>query len=201
MATRDKRIDEYIAKAAPFARPILRHLRAIVHAGCPDVQETLKWSMPHFEHHGILCGMAAFKQHCAFGFWKGSLLEGIGANASDAMGQFGRLESLEDLPNDRTLTRLVRRAAALNDQRVKAPTRKTGPNRPARLPSDLRSALKRNRRALRTFEDFPPSARREYIDWITEAKRDETHRRRVETAVEWLAGGKPRNWKYLKPDA
>ncbi len=196
MGGRDSRIDAYIGNAAPFARPILTHLRKVVHAGCPDVEETIKWGSPHFDYKGVMCGMAAFKEHCAFGFWKGSLLKGLGSKSTEAMGQFGRITSVDDLPDERALIRLVKQAAALNDGGVKAPLRKNPPKAPVRTPPDLLAALKKNRRALAAFEAFPPSHRREYIEWITEAKRDETRRRRLETAVSWMAEGKPRNWKY-----
>jgi uncharacterized protein YdeI (YjbR/CyaY-like superfamily) len=196
--TRDKRIDAYIADAAPFARPILNHLRTVVHAGCPEVEETMKWSFPHFQYKGLLCSMAAFKQHCAFGFWKGSLLKLDTTKARDAMGQFGRITSRDDLPDDTTLVALVRQAAALNEDGVKAPKRKKSASPPTQPPADLLAALKRNRKALTTFETFSPSHRREYIEWITEAKMEKTRQHRIETAVEWMAEGKGRNWKYSR---
>jgi uncharacterized protein YdeI (YjbR/CyaY-like superfamily) len=139
--------------------------------------------------------MAAFKQHCAFGFWKASLLN-VEGKPAEAMGQFGRITSLADLPGDKTLMRLVKEAAALNADRVKAPTRKTAPRAPAPPPPDLLAALKKNRKALVTFEGFSLSHRREYIEWITEARTDETRQRRLDTAVAWMAEGKGRNWKY-----
>lgn len=196
MGRRDSRIDAYIDNAAPFARPILTHLRKVVHAGCPDVEETIKWGSPHFDYKGVMCGMSAFKEHCAFGFWKGSLLKGLGSKSTEAMGQFGRIRTVDDLPDEKALVRLVKQAAALNDSGIKAPLRKNPPKAPVKTPPDLLAALKKNRRALAAFEAFPPSHRREYIEWITEAKRDETRRRRLETAVSWMAEGKPRNWKY-----
>ena len=200
MGKKDPRIDTYIEKAQPFARPILKRIRKAVHAGCPDVVETLKWSVPAFEHRGILCGMAAFKAHCTLGFWKGPLL-GIGGygEASDAMGQFGRMTSVEDLPDEKTLVDLVKRAAALNEQGVKVerPPRPKTP-RPLDVPDDFLAALKKNRRALATFEGFSPSHKREYDEWINEAKQDATRQRRIATALEWLAEGKERNWKYVR---
>lgn len=198
MATRDPRVDEYIAKAQPFAKPILTHIRKVVHAACPGVEETMKWSMPHFDYRGMLCSMAAFKAHCAFGFWNASLLKdsGIPARSADAMGQFGRITSLADLPPDRVLASLVKRAASLNDEGVKVPRRRVAPKAPVVVPDDFLAALKKNRKARDTFDAFPPGHRREYIDWIEDAKADATRQRRLATSIEWLAAGKGRNWKY-----
>ena len=197
MGKKDPRIDAYIAKSADFAKPILKHLREIVHEGCPDVEETLKWSMPHFDYHGgPLAGMAAFKEHCAFGFWKGSL---IVPGSKEAMGQFGRITRLADLPSDRTLVGYVRKAAKLNEEGIKVARPLKHPKKEIPMPADLASALKKSAKGRATFEGFSPSHKREYLEWITEAKTDETRRKRVETAVEWMAEGKPRNWKYMKP--
>ncbi|PYR73433.1 MAG: hypothetical protein DMF86_20490 [Acidobacteria bacterium] len=192
MSSRDPRIDAYIAKSAPFARPILTYIRKAVHAGCPDVEETMKWSFPHFMYKGMLCSMASFKEHCAFGFWKGSLLEGNGARTKDAMGQFGRITSVSDLPGEKALVKLVKRAAALNDEGVSV-VREKRATPPVKTPPDLMAALRANA----TYEGFSQSMRREYVDWITDARTEETRTRRLETAVEWMAEGKPRNWKYL----
>lgn len=198
MGTRDPRVDAYIAGAAPFARPILERLREAVHAACPQCEETLKWRSPTFLYRGaILCGMAAFKQHAMFGFWKGALID-TGGKIDLAMGQFGRLESVADLPAKRALAGYIKKAMALEDAGVKAPRTKSGKPKPApAVPEDLARALARNRRARQTFEEFSPSHRREYVEWITEAKRQETRERRVAQAVVWLSEGKPRNWKYL----
>ena len=196
MSSRDPRIDAYIAKSAPFARPILTYIRKAVHAGCPHVEETMKWSFPHFMYKGMLCSMASFKEHCAFGFWKGSLLEGNGARTKDAMGQFGRITSVRDLPGEKALVKLVKRAAALNDEGVSV-VREKRAKPPVKTPPDLMAALRANNKALATYEGFSQSMRREYVDWITEARTEETRTRRLETAVEWMAEGKPRNWKYL----
>lgn len=195
---RDSRHDAYIAKAAPFARPILRHLRDLVHAACPDVTETVKWGMPHFEHHGILCMMAAFKAHCVFGFWQSKRIVDPGdAKALAAMGQFGRIRSLDDLPSDRAIKAWVRKAVAVNESgRIAAAPRKH-PRRPApRTPADLSAALKANAKAKAHWEAFAPSHRREYVEWIVDAKRPETRAKRLATTVEWVAKGKGRNWKY-----
>lgn len=196
MGTRDPRVDAYIDRAAEFAKPILSHLRGVVHGACPGVEETLKWGFPHFEYRGLLCSFAAFKGHCAFGFWKGKLVLGDGASGA-AMGQFGRITTVGDLPSRAELTRLVRKAAALNEQGVAAPRARKGPLRKApRVPPELAAALARSRKAAATFEGFSPFSRREYVEWIAEAKGEETRRRRIATAVAWMAEGKRRNWKY-----
>lgn len=201
MGTRDPRVDAYIDKAAEFAKPILNHLRETVHAACPDCAETMKWSFPHFEYKGMLCSMASFKQHAVFGFWKGSLVLPAEINATRApegMGHFGKLTKVSDLPPKRELIGYIKKAMALNDEGVKvSQRRKTGPAKPVRVPPDLGAALKKNKKAQTTFDAFSPSHRREYVDWITEAKREETRARRVATAVEQLADGKPHNWKYM----
>jgi len=199
MATTDPRVDAYMARSAPFARPILSYIRKAVHAGCPDVEETIKWSFPHFVYKGVLCSMASFKEHCAFGFWKSSLLghDGGGTKVSEAMGQFGRITSVADLPSSRELVALVRKAAALNDQGVKVARRKKASTKPApTVPADFMKALRANKRALTTFTGFSPSHKREYVEWIEEAKTDATRQRRMATALEWLSAGKSRNWKY-----
>ena len=174
MGRTDPRVDAYIGKSAPFARPILTHLRKAVHAGCPDVEETMKWSAPHFVYKGMLCGMASFKAHCAFGFWKASLLKasGGGTKSDEAMGQFGRIATVDDLPGLKQLTALVRKAAALNDEGVKVPRRKkTAPKPPPTAPADFMKALRANKKAPAAFAGFSPSHKREYIEWINEAKR------------------------------
>ena len=201
MGTRDKRIDAYIGKSSEFAQPILRYLREIVHEACPEVQETIKWSFPNFEHRGIMCGMAAFKEHCSFGFWKGSLvIAGDEGQSAEAMGQFGRITSLKDLPPKNVLLGYVRKAKQLNDDGVKVP-RKAAPRgvkRELAVPDYFTKALKKNTRALATFEKFPYSHKKEYVEWVTEARTEETRIRRLQTSIEWLAEGKSRNWKYEK---
>ncbi len=196
MGKKDPRIDAYIAGTAPFAKPILKHLRKVVHAGCPKVEETIKWRFPHFDYHGILCGMAAFKNHCTFGFWKSSLIFGKGRGDDQGMGQFGRITSMNDLAGERVLIGYVRQAARLNERGVKEPSeRRKKP--PLKTPLDLAAALRRNGRARKSFESFSPSNRRDYIEWLTEAKREETRQKRLKTAIEWMSEGKVRNWKYL----
>jgi uncharacterized protein YdeI (YjbR/CyaY-like superfamily) len=199
----DKRIDAYIAKAAPFAQPVLAHLRALVHKAVPDVQETLKWGMPYFEHQGLLCHMAAFKQHCAFSFWKASLLKDphqlLEQADKSAMGQLGAITGLKDLPPDRVLLSYIKEAAALNEQGVALPGRAAGkiPQEPE-VPGFLKEALAKNKLAAKTFEGFSNSNKKEYLEWLTAAKTEETRNKRLETAIGWMAEGKPRNWKYMK---
>ncbi len=198
MGRKDPRVDAYIDRAERFARPVLKHLRAVVHGACPEVEETLRWGFPHFQYRGLLCSFAAFKEHCAFGFWKGKLVLGDEASAG-AMGQFGRIASLSDLPPRATLARPVRKAAALNEQGVATPRSRPRAPRPApKVPPDLAAALGVSRKAAATFEGFSPTNRREYLEWIAEAKGAETRRRRIATAVAWMAQGKPRNWKYQR---
>jgi uncharacterized protein YdeI (YjbR/CyaY-like superfamily) len=194
----DPRVDAYIAKSAGFAQPVLRHLRALVHQACPAAEETIKWGMPSFTHHGILCGMAGFKAHCTFGFWRRGMTDvigGDGGKAEQAMGSLGRITRRADLPTDRAMLGYIRQAAKLNE--AGGPARpKPKPTKALPVPSDLAGALKQQAAAAKTFADFSPSARREYIEWITEAKRPETRQQRLATTLEWLAAGKKRNWKY-----
>jgi uncharacterized protein YdeI (YjbR/CyaY-like superfamily) len=197
MATTDKRVDAYIAKAAPFAQPILRELREIVHEGCPEVVETIKWGFPNFDYKGIMCNMAAFKQHCTFGFWKSALVLGEESNKStDAHGQMGRLTSVKDLPPRKVLLGYVRKATRLNDEGVKVARPKKATKKAVVVPTYFTDALKKNKKALNAFEGFSPGKRRDYVEWITEAKTEATRDRRVQTSVEWIADGKGRNWKY-----
>lgn len=198
---RDPRIDAFIAEKAEFARPILKHLRELVHKACPDVTETIKWGMPNFEYGGgILCGMAAFKAHCSFGFWHQemeALLKKEGVYEGEvAMGSLGRITSLADLPSDKALLRYIKTAAELNLSGKPARPRPKGPAKVLPTPPDLEAALKKNKLAAKTFAEFAPSHRKEYIEWITEAKREETRQKRIATTLEWLAEGKSRNWKY-----
>lgn len=200
MSARDPRVDAYIAKSAGFARPMLERLHSIVHAACPEVEETIKWGLPSFVHAGgILCHMAAFKQHVAFGFWKHALVMGADTK-QEGMGSLGKLQGMDDLPPRKQLVAWIRKAASLNEQGVKTPAvRKRRASKPMPdLPPELQAALalKKHAKARSTFEAFPPSHRREYIEWIAEAKRAETRERRLAQTLEWLAKGKPRNWKY-----
>lgn len=198
MATKDPRVDAYIAKSADFAKPILKHLRKVVHAGCPEVTETIKWSMPHFDYKGMMCGMAAFKEHCSFGFWKESLVFGDKTTAEKTgMGSFGCIKSIKDLPNEKTLIGYVKKAAALNDAGIKVPGRTQPKKRePIPMPDDFGAALKKNAKARKNFDAFAPSKRREYLEWITEAKREETRKQRLAKSIQSLTEGKPLHWKY-----
>ncbi|MEA3029544.1 MAG: hypothetical protein QOG13_869 [Sphingomonadales bacterium] len=192
----DPRVDAYIARQADFAKPILTHLRAILHEACPDCEETLKWSMPSFIYKGkILAGFAAFKAHATFGFWSGSTVLESNDEQRSAMGQFGRLTSRDDLPPRAMLLELTRKAMTLIDEGVK-PIRNKTVKAPFAVPQDLRAAIDALPAAKATFDDFPPSCQREYVEWVTEAKRDETRAKRLAQTVEWLAEGKRRNWKY-----
>lgn len=198
MAHRDPRVDAYIERAAEFAQPILRHFREVVHEAAPQIEETLKWGVPHFEYEGIVCNMAAFKRHCAIGFWKGEFIVPEQDSADhEAWGQLVRITSLEDLPPDPVLAEYVREGVSLNEEGVPAP-RSRRARQPVDVPDALRDALDRDPRARAAFDAFSPSQRREYSEWIAEAKRDETRARRVAQAVEWIAEGKPRNWKYMR---
>lgn len=201
MPNPDQRIDHYIDKSAEFAKPILNHLRMLVHKNCPDVVETMKWSFPHFEYNGsILCSMASFKQHCAFGFWLGSKMKdphGIltPSGERDAMGHFGQIKSLKDLPADKILAAYFKEAMELTDKGEKLSRAKSEPKEMT-IPPYFLSEVKKNKAALLHFEKFSPSQKKEYITWIAEAKTEATRQKRMATAVEWLAEGKTRNWKY-----
>lgn len=191
----DPRIDAYIAKQADFARPILEHLRGVLHEACPDGEETVKWGMPSFTYRGkILASMAAFKAHATFGYWNDSMLQQEEKNRT-AMGQFGRLTTLDNLPARAELVDLTRRSMQLIEEGAKPP-RATAKKAPFTVPQDMRAAIDAVAAARATFDGFPPSSRREYVEWVTEAKRDETRSKRLAQTVEWLAEGKRRNWKY-----
>ena len=194
---RDERVDAYIERQAEFAKPILTKLRAMVHAACPDCDETLKWSMPSFIYKGsILAGMAAFKAHATFGFWQAKLVVGQTGREREAMGSFGRLTRVEDLPDEATMAALIRKAMTLVNTGEKAPRPVKHPKPALETPPDLLEALAANEAARATFDDFPPSARRDYLDWLADAKRPETRAKRLAQAVEWMAEGKRRHWKY-----
>jgi uncharacterized protein YdeI (YjbR/CyaY-like superfamily) len=197
MAHRDPRIDAYIAKSADFAKPILEHLREVVHAACPEAEESIKWSCPHFMYHGkLMCSMAAFKQHCNFHFWHGKQV--VGETDTEGMGQFGKITSVKALPNKKTLVAYVRKAIALREAGATRERAKPVRKPPLEVPADLAALLKKHATARKHFEAFSPSAQRDYVEWITEAKTDATRQKRIATALEWLAEGKHRNWKYMK---
>ena len=198
MPTLDPRVAAYIERSAEFARPILNHIRKLVHNACPDITETMKWSFPHFDHKGTVCSMASFKQHCAFGFWKQSLMEQDAFPAEKtAMGSFGRITSLKDLPPDKVMIALIHQAVELNEKGVKV-TKKPVEKKELVVPKDLTSAISKNKTAKAAFEKFSNSHKREYVEWIEEAKTEPTRNKRLATTVEWLSEGKSRNWKYEK---
>jgi len=199
----DARVDAYIEKAAPFAQPILKHIRKLMHRACPRVTESVKWGMPFFLQQGvILANMAAFKQYCAFGFWGSEmqqLLAADGLQSSQAMVSLGLITGLQELPADELLLSYMHRAAELveSGERKKSIDRPKKPaKRTVRVPAELAAALKKNKLAGKAFAGFSPSCRREYADWIAEAKRPETREKRLAQAVTWIAQGKTRYWKY-----
>lgn len=200
-------VDAYVAKAQPFAQVILKHFREVVHRGCPGVEEAMKWGQPFFVYRGaILCNMGAFKEHCRLGFWGreiAALVREYGA-AKDGSGMavLQKVTRVEELPPEKTLLEWVRKAAALVDRgeytspvaaRAKEPKKERAE---VEMPAEFAAALKKNKKAGAQFAAFSPSGRRDYIEWIAEAKREETREKRIATAVEWIAEGKKRNWKY-----
>jgi uncharacterized protein YdeI (YjbR/CyaY-like superfamily) len=203
MAKQDKRVDAYIARSADFAKPILEHIRELVHRACPDVEEGIKWGFPHFNYEGILASMAAFKSHCSFGFWKGAIMKDpygvMKVVGKTSMGSFDRISSLEDLPSDKILISYIKEAAALNEENIKVPPRtKPKTSKSIQIPPDFMKRLKGNKSALAAFQSFSNSNKKDYVQWITEAKTEITRERRMETALRWISEGKVRNWKYLK---
>lgn len=194
-------VDAYIEKSATFAQPILDKIRIFFHKACPDIQEVIKWGFPHFEHKGIVGSMAAFKQHCSFGFWKGKLLKdphnlfgGVGDTSMIAL----RVSSLADLPSDKIMLAYIREAVKLNDDGVKLPAAKKTPKKELVIPTYFKAALKRNKDALAIFEAFSPSHQREYVVWVTEAKQEATREKRLAAAIAMMTEGKSRLWKYQK---
>ena len=197
MGKKNARVDEYIARAPAFAKPILVEIRERVHAACPGVEETIKWRQPSFEYKGLMCGMAAFKDHCVFGYWKAPLVLGAAAEGANAMGYRDKITSIADLPPKSAFRAHVKKAMALNEAgiTVERPARARKPE--LVVPADLAAAIKKNRKAQAAFDEFSPSHRREYVEWVTEAKTEATRTRRMQQAIAWLAEGKPRNWKYM----
>jgi uncharacterized protein YdeI (YjbR/CyaY-like superfamily) len=197
----DERIDAYIAKSADFARPILIHIREVVHRASPLINETIKWGMPFFDYKGPICMMASFKQHCAFGFWKASRLndpQGLlkGSDEESSAGSFGRINKMEDLPSDEALIGFIHQMIAFNESGVKEPKKPSAPKPELPTPADFDKLLRENLAAMEIFEKFSPSHKREYIEWITEAKTDITREKRMLQAIEQITEGKSRNWKY-----
>lgn len=202
MPEKDSRIDEYITKSAAFAQPILKHLREVVHKACPQVEETIKWGMPHFNYKGIMCSMAAFKQHVAFGFFKASLLEdaeGILTLAEKhSMGHLGKITSVKDIPKDNVLKSYIKQAMKLNDDGVKLAKPKAAKIKELDTLQDLQKALSKNKTASKIFEEFSLGKRKEYIEWLEDAKTETTREKRLLQAIEWISEGKIRHWKYQK---
>ena len=204
MGTKNKAIDAYIAKSADFAKPILNHLRELVHKTCPEVEEKLKWSMPHFDYKGeMMCGMAAFKQHASFGFWKAVLMKDPvlieSAKTEVAMGHLGKITSLKDLPSDKKLAAWIKEAMALNDKGIKLPAKaKAADKKELVVPDYFIKALAKNKKAQKVWDAFAYSHKKEYLQWITEAKTEPTRESRIATALQWVSEGKGRNWKYEK---
>lgn len=204
MATKDKRIDAYIAKSADFAKPILKHFRELVHKACPEVEETMKWSFPHFDYKGsVMCSMASFKQHCAIGFWKASLMKSsetlvAKAKTEEAMGHLGKIASLKDLPKDSVLIKYIKEAMELNDKGVKLSAKTKPEKKELEVPDYFTKALKKNKAAHKTFEAFNYTNKKEYVSWVTDAKTGATRDSRLGTAIEWMSEGKIRHWKYAK---
>ena len=205
MGKHDARIDAYISKSADFAKPILEHLRELVHTTCPDVEETWKWSFPIFMHRGaILCNMAAFKKHCAFGFWKASIMQDpdniLSVTDREGMGHMGKIESLKDLPKDTVLKKYIKAAMKLNEEGVKLPPRPKPTEKEKnelQIPAYFTKELKKNKAAEKLFNSFSYSHKKEYIEWFEEAKTEPTRDKRVAQALEWIVEGKSRNWKYM----
>jgi uncharacterized protein YdeI (YjbR/CyaY-like superfamily) len=204
MAIKDKRIDSYISKSQDFAKPIMEHLRKLIHKTCPEVTETIKWGMPSFDYKGPFINFAAFKKHMALGFWKAAVMKDskllTGKDTKGSMGNLGRIESIKDLPKDQILVKWMKEAMKLNDEGVKF-VRAEKPKHERKeysMPDYFLKALNKNKKAKVTFDNFAPSHKREYLEWICEAKTEETRNKRMATAVEWLNEGKSRNWKYQK---
>lgn len=202
MPSYNKSIDAYIEKSADFAKPILNHLRELVHNTCPDVEEKMKWSMPFFDYRGeMMCNMASFKQHCVFGFWKGAIMKDPilreTAASEVAMGHLGKIRSLKDLPPDKKLVGWIKEAMRLNEDGIKLPPKpKNSQINEIIVPGYFADAIAKNKAASKFWNAFSPGKRKEYVGWITEAKTEITRNKRMETAIEWIAEGKSRNWQY-----
>jgi len=200
MKNTSPQVDAYIAAAPEYARPILKKLRQLFHNACSDIKETMKWRFPHFEYKGIVGSMAAFKHYVSLGFWKGSLMrdphglfKGVGSTVVSGL----KLSSIDELPSDKTMLAYIRAAVALNEDGVKLPAPKRNAKKEVVIPEYFLAALKKNKKAQATFDAFSYSHKKDYVEWITEAKQEATRARRLATALEWLAEGKPRNWKYM----
>jgi len=201
MVKKDKKIDAYIAKSADFAKPILNHIRELVHKTCPDTEEKIKWGMPFFDYKGeMLCHMAAFKQHAVMSFWKASLMKDPvlmqNAQSETSMGHLGRLASMKDLPTDKKIATWIKEAMALNDKGIKVAKPKLSEKKELIVPDYFLKAIAKNKKAKQVFDAFAYSHKKEYVQWVTEAKTEETRNKRMSTAIEMISEGKSRNWKY-----
>jgi uncharacterized protein YdeI (YjbR/CyaY-like superfamily) len=198
MGNKTKAIDDYILKSADFAKPILIHLRELVHKTCPNVEEKIRWGFPQFDYKNeVMCSMAAFKQHCAFSFWKASLIEGLRQTEKESMGNIGRITIIKELPSDKKLTGFIKQAMKLNEQGIKVPKKTRALEKKELIvPDYFIKTLSKNKKALQVFEKSSYSYKKEYIDWIAEAKTEETRNKRIVTALKWISEGKGRNWKY-----
>ena len=194
-------IDDYIAKAQPFAQPILLHLRKIVHQVCPNVDEKVKWGMPFFDYKGPMCNMAAFKQHCSFGFWKASLMSDPmlveTAKSEVAMGHLGKITALKDLPRDKKMIAYIKEAMQLNEDGKKVMKVKSVTTKELIIPTYITEAISKNETAFSIFQAFPPSHKKEYVLWIDGAKTEATRNRRLIKAIATITEGKPHNWQYM----
>jgi uncharacterized protein YdeI (YjbR/CyaY-like superfamily) len=196
MAKRNPEVDAYISKVQPFAKPILKRLRTIIHKTCPKVKEEIKWGAPFYLYQDrVLCATMAFKAHCALVFWKGALIGKTNKKAKDELKRLRRIPCLENLPPEKDLSAYLKRGMHLNEPTTKLPPREKR-SAPLEAPSDLTKALRGHPKAKATFDSFTPTKRKDYIYWIIGAKTEETRERRLETAIEWMAEGKSRNWKY-----
>ena len=203
MDNKNPHIDLYIEKAAPFAQTVLRHLRQLVHKTCPEVVENVKWGMPSFEYKGLWCGFASFKEHCTFGFWKAGIMKDsqvlLGKASKAAMGNLGRITSMKDLPSDKIIIGWLKESMKLNDEGIKVPKDVTKHEKKVIItPKWFIEAVKKNKKAWTTFDNASQSFKKEYVQWVTEAKTDETKDKRLKQSIEWMVEGKHRNWKYMK---
>lgn len=203
MKNKNVLIDNYISKSSEFAKPVLNHVRVLIHKVCPEVEEKMKWSFPHFDYKGeMMCSMAAFKNHCAVSFWKASLMEKsqklLEVKNRTAMGNLGRIMSMDDLPSDKIMISIIKEAMKLNDEGIKLSKPKSLKKPDVKVPEYFQKKLLKNPKAKQTFESFSPSHKREYVEWIIDAKTEATREKRIASAIEMINEGKQKNWKYIK---
>jgi uncharacterized protein YdeI (YjbR/CyaY-like superfamily) len=196
-------IDEYINKSEEFARPILLHLRKIIHLACPDVEETIKWSFPNFEYKGqILCSMASFKKHCSFGFWLGAEMEDpeniLNKVGNTNMGNFGKIINHNSLPDDNIIIKYIHEAMKLSESGTKKKTSKIKDKKSLEIPVYIIEFIEKYPKAKVVFNNFSNSCKKEYVQWIEEAKQVSTKLKRLEKAVSMMEEGKEFNWQYKK---